>query len=77
MRTGRRLHSGARYLLDTHDTDGGWPRQDGAGVFFRTAVLDYGLYRQYFPLHALGLYEQRRRARLGLAPSSEASGLVA
>ena len=33
-----------------------------AGVFFRTALLDYVLYRQYFPLHALGLYEQRRRA---------------
>ena len=40
--------------------DGTWPRQDMAGIFFRTALLDYALYRQYFPLHALGLYEQRR-----------------
>lgn len=32
----------------------------------RTALLDYVLCRQYFPLRALGLYEQRRRARLEL-----------
>ena len=57
---------GARFLLSTQDADGAWPKQDMAGVFFRTALLDYVLYRQYFPLHALGLYEQRRRARLNL-----------
>ena len=51
---------GARFLLDTQDAHGAWPRQDMAGVFFRTALLDYVLYRQYFPLHALGLYEQQR-----------------
>ncbi|MYH02917.1 MAG: hypothetical protein F4142_10195 [Nitrospira sp. SB0675_bin_23] len=61
------ISQGARFLLNTQDTDGTWPRQDMAGVFFRTALLDYVLYRQYFPLHALGLYEQRRRARLALS----------
>ncbi|MCY4104417.1 MAG: FAD-dependent monooxygenase [bacterium] len=71
------IAQGARFLLDSQDADGQWPRQDGAGVFFRTAVLDYGLYRQYFPLQALGLYEQRRRARLGLTPAAGLSGLVA
>ena len=70
------IAQGARFLMDTQDADGEWPTQDGAGVFFRTAVLDYGLYRQYFPLHALGLYEQRRRARLDLPPSVGGSGLV-
>ncbi len=60
---------GARFLLSTQDADGAWPKQDMAGVFFRTALLDYVLYRQYFPLHALGLYEQRRRARLDLTPA--------
>ena len=54
---------GARFLIDTQEPDGTWPRQDMAGVFFRTALLDYVLYRQYFPLHALGLYENRRRTR--------------
>ena len=58
------ISRGARFLLDTQNAEGAWPRQDMAGVFFRTALLDYSLYRQYFPLHALGLYEQRRRARL-------------
>ncbi|MYB22993.1 MAG: NAD(P)-binding protein [Chloroflexi bacterium] len=54
---------GARFLVDSQCEDGGWARQDMAGVFFRTALLDYVLYRQYFPLHALGLYEARRTAR--------------
>ena len=52
---------GTQFLLDTQDANGQWPKQDSAGVFFRTALLDYVLYRQYFPLHALALYEQRRR----------------
>ena len=60
------ISRGAQFLLDTQDADGGWPKQDMAGVFFRTALLDYVLYRQYFPLHALGLYERRRRDRLDL-----------
>ena len=58
------ISQGARFLLDTQNADGTWPRQDMAGVFFRTALLDYVLYRQYFPLRALALYEQRRQARL-------------
>nr|QIJ55911.1 squalene--hopene cyclase [uncultured bacterium] len=61
------ISRGARFLLDTQNADGAWPKQDMAGVFFRTALLDYVLYRQYFPLHALALYEQRRRTRLELA----------
>ena len=61
------ISRGARFLLEAQEADGSWPKQDMAGVFFRTALLDYMLYRQYFPLHALGLYERRRRARLDLA----------
>ena len=57
------ISRGARFLLNTQDESGQWPKQDMAGVFFRTALLDYVLYRQYFPLHALALYEQRRRSR--------------
>ncbi len=53
---------GAQFLIGMQRADGTWPRQDMAGVFFRTALLDYVLYRQYFPLYALGLYEQRRLA---------------
>ncbi len=60
------ISRGAQFLMDTQDAEGAWPKQDMAGVFFRTALLDYVLYRQYFPLHALGLYERRRHDRLGL-----------
>ena len=67
------ISRGARFLLDAQDADGTWPKQDMAGVFFRTALLDYVLYRQYFPLHALALYERRRRERLGLAAAPRAA----
>jgi lanosterol synthase len=60
------ISRGARFLIGAQQGDGSWPKQDMAGVFFRTALLDYVLYRQYFPLHALGLYERRRRNRLDL-----------
>ena len=64
---------GVRFLVSAQGADGTWPRQDMAGVFFRTALLDYALYRQYFPLHALGLYERRRQARSRLAPPIDKS----
>ena len=63
------ISRGARYLLDMQREDGSWPKQDMAGVFFRTALLDYVLYRQYFPLYALGLYEKNRHARINLIAS--------
>jgi len=65
------ISRGAHFLLDMQRPDGTWPKQDMAGVFFRTALLDYVLYRQYFPLHALGLYEQRRRSRM-VNPATDA-----
>ena len=42
-------------------------------MFFRTALLDYTLYRQYFPLWALSLYEKRRSERpdFSLDPSGD------
>ncbi len=54
------ISRGAKFLLDAQNADGTWPRQYMSGVFFRTALLDYALYRQYFPLRALGLYERQR-----------------
>ncbi len=64
---------GTAFLVDAQDADGSWPEQDMAGVFFRTALLDYKLYRRYFPVHALGLYEQRRRNRGTLTPPAPAA----
>ena len=59
---------GSRFLIEQQEESGSWPRQDPAGVFFHTALLDYTLYRQYFPLWALSLYESRRLERLAFSP---------
>lgn len=60
------IERGASFLVDMQGVNGEWPKQDMAGVFFHTALLDYTLYRYYFPLLALGLYESRRKRRLEL-----------
>jgi len=57
------LDRAAAWLSAAQLPDGGWPKQDMAGVFFHTALLDYVLYRSYFPVWALGLYESRVRAK--------------
>jgi lanosterol synthase len=36
--------------------DGQWPRQSQSGVFFSTAMLDYRLYKDYFPAWALARF---------------------
>jgi lanosterol synthase len=56
---------GARFLVEMQLPGGDWPKQDPAGLFFETALLDYSLYRSYFPLMALGLYESQRLERIG------------
>ncbi|HEY3236176.1 MAG TPA: prenyltransferase/squalene oxidase repeat-containing protein, partial [Polyangiaceae bacterium] len=42
-----------RWLGSKQLPDGSWPTQAPAGVFFGTAVLDYTLYKNYFPTWAL------------------------
>ena len=61
------IDRGVRFLARMQRADGTWPKQDMAGVFFRTALLDYVLYHSYFPVWALALYETRRKARLPFA----------
>ena len=58
------IERGVDHLLCTQDSNGEWPAQDWTGVFFRTALLDYTLYRRYFPLWALALYSTRCGQRL-------------
>jgi lanosterol synthase len=60
------IDRGAGWLAAAQNADGTWPRQDMAGVFFKTALLEYALYRYVFPVWALGLYETRRAARAGI-----------
>ena len=53
----------AQFRATAQHEDGTWPIEGPAGVFFHTALLHYTLYRSYFPVWALGLYETRRTAR--------------
>lgn len=55
----------ARFLARAQREDGDWPDQAPAGVFFHTALLDYRLYKTYFPVWALAQYETRRLRRAG------------
>ncbi len=58
------LARGARWLEQMQGADGDWPEQEFAGVFFRTALIEYRLYRRFFPVWALALYEERRRREM-------------
>lgn len=61
------IERAARFVARAQLGSGEWPRQEPAGLFFRTALLDYALYRSYFPVWALAAYEARRAARSALA----------
>lgn len=57
------IERGARFLARAQLGSGEWPRETPAGIFFHTALLDYVLYRAYFPVLALALFETRRLER--------------
>src|SRR5690606_12201540 len=61
-----RVERAAHFLAARQLPDGSWPKEDPAGIFFYTALLHYELYRAYFPVWALGLYESRRLERIAL-----------
>ncbi|MCB1020713.1 MAG: squalene--hopene cyclase [Acidobacteria bacterium] len=51
------IESGVRYLLDSQNEDGSWDEELWTGTGFPSVFyLRYHLYRQYFPLLALGEY---------------------
>ena len=52
------IREGVQLLLDRQLPNGDWPQESVAGVFFGTAMLHYCLYKNYFPIWALGLYAQ-------------------
>ena len=47
---------GIEFLHSQQTADGGWPAQAVNGVFFGSAMLDYRLYKTYFPAWALARY---------------------
>jgi lanosterol synthase len=50
------IQEGIRLLLARQLPDGDWPKEGVGGVFFNTAFHHYMLYKNYFPLWALGLW---------------------
>ena len=53
------LDPAVRILAARQEANGDWPKEGANGVFFNTAMLYYCLYKNYFPVWALGLYEAR------------------
>ena len=49
----------ANFLRRSQQRNGEWPDGQFVGVFFETALLNYRLYRQYFPIMALGRAQRR------------------
>lgn len=47
------VRRGVEWIARHQQPDGAWPREAVNGVFFGTAMLDYDLYRAYFPAWAL------------------------
>ncbi len=52
------LARAAHFLESRQDESGQWPDGEFVGVFFETALLNYRLYRQYFPVMALALFRR-------------------
>jgi 2,3-oxidosqualene cyclase len=53
------IRRGLAWLRGRQHANGSWPQEAVTGVFFGTAMLDYRLYKSYFPLWALALASKR------------------
>jgi lanosterol synthase len=55
------VQRGALWLALNQSAAGAFPREAVNGVFFGTAMLDYDLYRAYFPAWALAMVAAETR----------------
>ena len=55
------IRRGVQWLEANQEANGGWKQDAVTGVFFGTAMLDYRMYKAYFPTWALAQYERRLR----------------
>jgi lanosterol synthase len=52
------VQRGIEWLKSVQLPDGSWPQQSLNGVFFGSAMLDYRLYKTYFPVWALARHKR-------------------
>jgi lanosterol synthase len=64
--------AGSAWLASMQLPNGDFPVQEFAGVFFRTALIEYRLYRRFFPVWALALAAKRLGAQLSHERGPEA-----
>ncbi len=62
------VRRGIFWLRDHQQSDGGWQQKGVTGVFFGTAMLDYRLYKSYFPAWALARYAALSKHTLTATP---------
>jgi lanosterol synthase len=53
---------GIAFISSKQRADGSWPREAVNGVFFGSAMLDYRLYKTYFPVWALARHAALRQS---------------
>lgn len=52
------MNRAASFLGRSQLPSGEWPNDEFTGVFFATALLNYRMYGQYFPVLALALFNR-------------------
>lgn len=62
------VRRGVAFLRRAQEADGAFPQGAQNGVFFGTAMLDYRLYKSYFPAWALARAASINAGRAGSAP---------